>query len=133
MTNFIEDELYRKILEVMPVACVDCVVINNGKFLLGQRTNKPAQGEWWLLGGRIFKGETLEQAARRKMRQEIGTDPQNLKFLTGKETIFPDSAQGPASHTVNFVFTCNVDPAMIRKDNQSVDLKWFSQINPSWD
>lgn len=133
MAEFIDEELYKKILEVLPIACVDCVVTHEGRFLLSRRTNKPAQGQWWLLGGRILKGETLEEAAQRKMRQEIGTEVESLKFLTGKETIFPDSAQGPSSHTVNFVFTSTVDPAAIRKDAQSAELQWFAKIDPSWD
>lgn len=77
-------EEYRRFLSAMPVACVDCLVVNDrGKFLLVKRGNEPLMGEYWMPGGRIHKGEWLVEAVHRKMREEIGVDVdivQNLGF-----------------------------------------------------
>ena len=74
MTQFIAWELYRQILEFMPIPCVDIAVVANGAVLLVLRDDAPAQGEWWLPGGRILKGEMMRDTAIRKARQEVGIE-----------------------------------------------------------
>ena len=71
----IENELYDKIREVLPTVCVDLLVTNEQKeYLLANRTEKPAKGSWWFPGGRIRKGETWQECAKRKGREELGID-----------------------------------------------------------
>ncbi|STJ10662.1 GDP-L-fucose synthetase [Escherichia coli] len=41
-------------------------------FLLGKRTNRPAQGYWFVPGGRVQKDETLEAAFERLTMAELG-------------------------------------------------------------
>ncbi len=54
---FIEDKLYEKILQVMPISCVDLLVMDEfGRILLLRRKNEPAAGQWWFLGGRVQFG-----------------------------------------------------------------------------
>ncbi len=72
MTQFIAWELYRQILEFMPIPCVDVAIVAHGAVLLVRRDDPPAQGEWWIPGGRILKGEMMRDAAIRKARQEVG-------------------------------------------------------------
>ena len=44
----INKELYQQIVQVIPIACVDLVVVDDvGQVLLAKRTNEPAIGEWW--------------------------------------------------------------------------------------
>ena len=65
----IENELYDKIREVLPTVCVDLLVTNEQKqYLLAKRIEKPAKGSWWFPGGRIHKGETWQECAKRKGR-----------------------------------------------------------------
>ena len=71
----IENELYDKIREVLPTVCVDLLVTNEQKqYLLAKRTEKPAKGSWWFPGGRIHKGETWQECAKRKGKEELGID-----------------------------------------------------------
>jgi len=130
----ISERLYKKILEVIPIPCVDVVLVCRGKFLLGKRNNKPARGTWWFVGGRIFKGERLEEAACRKIKEETGlTNIKIKKLLTARETIFRNSAQGPSSHTVNCVFLVEVSTNLLDRDNeQNSKLEWFSRVNSRW-
>lgn len=70
---FIEEALYAKIIESMPIPCVDLVVMDRvGRILLLKRKNEPASNQWWFPGGRVLFGELRPDAARRKLRQECG-------------------------------------------------------------
>ena len=131
----IPKNLYKKIVAVMPIPCVDAVIVSGRRFLLSKRKNQPAKGEWWFIGGRILKGETLEQAVARKVRDEAGIRKAKVKkFITNTETIFKASAQGGSSHTINSIFLVEV-PANtpIRPDETLAELAWFSKIDPRWD
>lgn len=56
-----------------PLISIDLVVRNRaGEVLLGLRKNEPAKGYWFVPGGRIYKGERLENALHRICREELG-------------------------------------------------------------
>jgi len=42
--NLISAEDYKKIVENVPICCVDMVIHNNGKILLMKRENEPVRG-----------------------------------------------------------------------------------------
>jgi len=118
----------------MPIPCVDAIIVHKGKFLLGQRINKPLRDEWCFVGGRVRKGELLKDAVHRHVQAETGIGQMKIKkLLTTSETIFPDSAQGPTSHTINFDFLVEIPSAVLSLSNgENNELKWFSRINPRW-
>lgn len=128
-------ELYRQIHEVLPISCVDIVLKNGESFLLAKRNNKPAQGHWWFPGGRIFKNETLQDAAIRKARQETGLDIKIEKLLGVDETIFPDGPFDSSTHTINVVFlaACTNPANIVTLDDQNDTYQWFSCIDNTWD
>lgn len=79
---FIETDTYRTILNNVTNICVDVCLRYDNKFLLIKRTEEPCKGVYWPIGGRIHKGEKAENAARRKILEEIGIDfTQELKPL----------------------------------------------------
>jgi len=71
---YIEDSLYKQILENSVNLCVDVLLRYDHKYLLIKRKEEPCKGVYWPIGGRIHKGEGAEQAARRKIFEEIGID-----------------------------------------------------------
>lgn len=57
------------------IACVGAVVFDDdGRLLLIQRANPPAEGLWSLPGGRVEPGEPAQQAIRREVREETGLE-----------------------------------------------------------
>lgn len=57
-----------------PLVSIDLLVHDrDGRLLVGRRTNPPAQGFWFVPGGRIRKNETLASAFSRITRAELGT------------------------------------------------------------
>ena len=80
--TLIPEDIYRSFVDAMPVLCVDCIIVNEkGQYLLLKRMGEPLKGEWWTPGGRVLKGEKLENAVRRKIGEELGIQLKNLNFL----------------------------------------------------
>ncbi len=120
-------EIYKQIHAYAPVPCVDMVVIQDNKILLGRRTNKPAQGEYWFPGGGILKGETRIEAVHRKMKQETGLDVKIIKELGTDETLFPDGPFGGPTHTINTVYLVEpIGENTLTADSQNDVLEWFA-------
>ena len=103
--EFVPEETFREFLERMPQVCIEVVVEREGgTVLLARRTNEPARGEWFWPGSRLYKGESLDDAARRVGREELGLDLAIGDQLGVHEHRWETSAPGPSRHTVNVVF-----------------------------
>lgn len=135
VTRKIPDALYRKIHASLPIVCVDIIVADGrGNFLLVRRKNQPEKGKWWFPGGRVLRGERLEVAALRKLKQETNLKGGTLKFL-GFYDYFSRVGyfKGIPAHTIALPFLVKVNTSQkIIFDWQSTDSRWFKRINPRW-
>lgn len=120
--------LYKKILAVMPVLTVDIVIAHEGKFLLLKRAIAPAKGQWWTPGGRVLKGEKLEEAARRKAKEETNISVDIVKFLGIYE--IPEKRWGIPVHAVTVVYMARPrrKSSVIKMNFNNNDAKWFKAI-----
>lgn len=50
------------------------VIRHEGKFLLGRRNINPGKGKWGFSGGYVDRGETVEEAALREVKEETNLD-----------------------------------------------------------
>ena len=119
MVHIPEDQ-YNSILELMPIVCVDVVIVYQGYALLIKRANEPAKDEWWLPGGRLYKGETLEDCAIRKAKEETGLDCEVSHMIRVSNTIFDNV------HSVNIVFLMFANSDQVKLDNTSLNYKWVN-------
>lgn len=96
-------EHYAQSVNHLPICCVDVFVFNRRtqQYFMVLRKQKPAQGTWWYLGGRLFKGESFFDCAVRKAKDEAGLTITAVAELGVYATIFPDSEWGCQTHTVN--------------------------------
>ena len=70
---FLNNEDFANAVRTTPLISLDFIIENEfGEFLVGKRTNRPAQGYWFVPGGRVLKDETLEQAFMRLTEEELG-------------------------------------------------------------
>jgi len=125
------DDEYHRFLQTMPIVCVDGVLINEaGQYLLVKRLNAPLQGTWWVPGGRVHKGETLEAAFRRKMREELGIEVKILMPLGVTQELHADDPRGGEAgvHAVSVVFAALPLSNDIRLDEQSSDWGFFDEL-----
>lgn len=77
------------------------------RILLIRRAEQPFQGEWALPGGFMQKGETIQETARRELKEETGTDKAYLE-LCG---VFSDVGRDPRGWIISqsFIAVLNED------------------------
>lgn len=76
--GFLPDDLYTSMLDLLMIVCVDIVVmLPDGRILIGKRSREPAK-RWWIIGGRMWRGESFEEAAARNILRELGISITNL-------------------------------------------------------
>jgi len=79
------------------------------------RRNRPADGYWFVPGGRIRKGETLDRAFDRISRSELGLaiTPASASFAGVWEHFYPDNAGSMpdfGTHYVVLAYRIQLDP-----------------------
>lgn len=77
------------------------------RLLLIRRAEQPFQGKWALPGGFMQKGETIQETARRELKEETGTDKAYLELCD----VFSDSGRDPRGWIVSqsFIAVLNAD------------------------
>ena len=92
----------------MPLCCVDAVFKFEKKVYLFKRAYEPAKNEWWVIGGRILKGERLNDAVIRKAKEEIGIDVKIKSFIGVYENFFStsrfDTKKKTGTHAISICF-----------------------------
>lgn len=70
---FLSQDDFVTVVRSTPLVSIDLIVENTqGEFLLGKRLNRPAQGYWFVPGGRVQKDEPLSAAFERLTEGELG-------------------------------------------------------------
>lgn len=64
-----------------PIPATCCLVLLDGKLLLGRRAIEPCRGQWALPGGFVEFGETTEAAALRELKEETGLIGRQLHLI----------------------------------------------------
>lgn len=129
--NKINTMKYKKILECIPICCVDVVICHCNKILLVNRNTEPAKNEWWFPGGRVYKNERLEEAAIRKAYEEVGIKVQIVKMIGIYETMFnkgPFDDLKNGVHTINICFLVKLENFKMKIDDTSSDYRWIDKI-----
>jgi len=79
-------EINRSVTEVAAGILLD----QSGRYLLGQRPEgKPYAGYWEVPGGKIEKGESVFEALKRELQEELGIDIHASEELTILEYDYP--------------------------------------------
>jgi len=127
------DKEFLNIIDKTPLVSVDLIIENpQGKILLGKRCNKPAQGYWFVPGGRIQKNETLEQAIRRISKTELGFEISlnQVELIGAFDHIYDDNFANAENINTHYValghrYKANHD-LNITIDTQHNEINWLS-------
>lgn len=93
--------------------------------MLGKRTNEPANGEWFVPGGTVFKNESLADAVHRVAREELGTDVTIERSLGAFEHVYEtaDVDGVDSKHDVAHAYVVAPTDAVAAADDQHDDLR----------
>jgi ADP-ribose pyrophosphatase YjhB (NUDIX family) len=113
----------------MPVMCVDGIIIYNGRYLLIKRENEPLKGKYWTPGGRVYKGEKITDALKRKIKEECGLDIKILSLMGFYEDFYTKNEFDiDYVHTVSFVYSAMAETDKVTLDKQSSDYIWAKRL-----
>lgn len=130
---YLKQDIFKTVIDSTPLISIDLIVMNShGQYLLGYRNNKPAQGYWFVPGGRIYKGESLDLAFLRLTQLELGVEIERLeaKFLGPFEHFYSDSVFGEEVSTHYVVLGYQIEMSLDLEDlpkEQHGEYRWFSK------
>jgi len=104
---FLHIDVFKCVVKNTPLISIDFVVKKENKYLLGKRVNPPAKGYYFTIGGRIFKNETIENAQKRILKEELNISVNyNMEFIGVFEHFYKDSIFGDdiSTHYINLAY-----------------------------
>lgn len=113
-------EVFATVVASAPLIAIDLIVRNpQGAVLLGLRNNPPAKGAWFVPGGRVRKGESLDAAFARIAQDELALRLQrNAHSMAGVYEHFYDvdfsGNEQASTHYVVLAYRIQVDPKSLR-------------------
>lgn len=128
----LELDKFSEVVRSAVLVSIDLILMDEqNRVLLGQRTNAPARGYWFVPGGRILKDETTPEAAVRIVKRELGLDalPAPLELQGIYDHIYEDSYFDPSvgTHYVVLACRCRIPSDLpITPDDQHESLQFFS-------
>lgn len=107
-----------------PSLTVDIIIKTEEGVVLIKRKNDPFKGKWAIPGGFVEYGETVENAARREVKEETGLEVE-LEDLVG---VYSDPDRDPRGHMVSICYSAVRKGGNLRPDTDAEDVKIFKEI-----
>jgi ADP-ribose pyrophosphatase YjhB (NUDIX family) len=105
---------------------VGAVITDGGRVLLARRGVTPWRGRWEFPGGFCEVGETVEQALRREIEEELHVLICRATYLGGWPDVY-SSPGGLRKSTLNMYFLVDCgSPAALKTTEEAVALRWLS-------
>jgi ADP-ribose pyrophosphatase len=96
-----------------------CMLKKDGKYLLVQEKQPSDYGLWCLPVGHVDKGEEIETAAVREVKEETGLDVRLIKEIA----LYHESAIKKVKH----IFSAEIiGGELIAQEKEILDVKWLS-------
>jgi mutator protein MutT len=108
-----------------PKVAVGAICRKDGKIIMLRRAIDPAYGKWVFPGGYVDRGESLEDAARREAREEIGVEVRvtrliNVYSYTGRPVVV-------------VVYEAEVVGGEVRGGAEALEVRSFEPGDIPWD
>ncbi len=106
-----------------------CIIHQENKVLLGMKKRGFGQGKWNGFGGKVLENETIENAARREVREEAGIKIEELTKLGILEFEFWSPARRPPADVAGDTLQVHVFKATDFTgepiEGEEMDPQWF--------
>ena len=120
--GLIPSVVFDRMVELLPIVSVDAVIVVDKSLLLLKRNNEPAKGLWWFAGGRIHKGESLEQSLRREIKEETGLELKTHKLINVYSRVFPER------HDITIAYLCKCKEGKVTLNDEHSEYELFRKI-----
>jgi colanic acid biosynthesis protein WcaH len=125
-------DIFEVVIRSTPLVSIDIILKNTaGELLLGKRSNSPAQGNWFVPGGRVLKDEPLDLAFKRLIENELGLKEEvSSNFKGVYQHFYDDNFLGNTftTHYVVLAYEVNFNGGLSSlPEEQHSDYKWFTQ------
>jgi nucleoside triphosphatase len=106
---------------------VGVIIVNSdGKILLAK--SPKWRNKWTVPGGHIELGETIQEAALREAKEEVGLDLESSGIISQGELIGSKDFHRPA-HFIYFDVLCKTGKPDVKIDNKELTgYKWFLPV-----
>ena len=107
-----------------PIIGVGAIIIKGEEVLLAKRGKEPGYGEWSIPGGAVKLGETLIEAVKREVREEV-----NLAIRVGEvvevlERILHDPKGRVQYHYILVDFLCEHLSGKGKPSSDALEVQW---------
>jgi len=111
--------------EKYPEVSVGGLILNkDGEVLLVRSHKWPGVNKYTMPGGHIEIGETIEEALKREVKEEVGLEVEPIEFLTFQEAIFSKEFFKP-KHFIFLDFLCKAKKSDVELDgNELQEYLW---------
>ncbi len=106
-----------------PVVGVGAVIIEDGKILLVKRGNEPNKYMWSIPGGIVKVGESLIEALKREVEEEVGLKVEVGDVACVSEEIIEENGK-IRFHYVIIDFFANVVGGDLNPNSDALDARW---------
>ncbi|MCD6477529.1 MAG: NUDIX hydrolase [Candidatus Aenigmarchaeota archaeon] len=104
-----------------PNLAVDVIIEKDGEILLIKRGSKTFHGKLALPGGHVEYGETVEDAAKREVKEETGLNIEIKKLFN----VYSDPKRDPRGHVVSIVFVGEIKSGKTKASSDAADVKFY--------
>ena len=124
----LDRQIFETVIHSTPLVSIDILLKCNDKVLLGKRINKPAQGWFFSIGGKINKNETIDSAMARIALDELNIDLTSTPEFVGVfEHFYDDSMfEDVSTHYVNLAYEYEVEEIPDLPTEQHSEYRWFT-------
>jgi 8-oxo-dGTP diphosphatase len=109
-----------------PIVGVGVVVWHDDRVLLVRRGKPPRAGHWSLPGGAQQLGETVAEAARREVKEEVGLEVTLGDIVATIDLIDRDPDDRIRYHYTLIDFVAEAPGVALRPGSDAADARWFS-------
>ncbi len=113
-------------MSIKPRTGASVLVYDRDRYLLIKRGKAPYKGHWSLPGGSQEAGETLEEAARRELKEETNLNAPALTFAKIRDRINKDENDVLQYHFVLATFIAHEYTGTPKALDDADDIGWFT-------
>jgi len=112
-----------------PMVGVGAIIFRDRQVLLVQRGKEPAKGKWSLPGGLVELGESLHDAVRREVLEEVGLSIVVLDLVVALDRVIYDEEGRIQYHYILLDFLCEPEKEKLPHPASDVSNCRFVSLN----